>query len=111
MGGLLGRRYQVLGYYHCSSRVAPDVRYSEWHRGISNEGPVWRGGTCFRATFKGSESLKDDDAEAHFPARSAPTFGVQALRSGRTSSVVEKGGCESEPAVPPFNDSDPLKRA
>ncbi len=33
----------LLGKDHGSSRVAPDVKYSEWHPGISKEGPLWTG--------------------------------------------------------------------
>ena len=44
-------------------------------------GPFGEGVPTFKAPFKGSESLKDDDAEGHFHAGSASTKDVQALRS------------------------------
>src|SRR4051812_18054341 len=33
---------------HGSSRVAPDVKYSDWHSRVSKVGPVWRVGTAFQ---------------------------------------------------------------
>src|SRR5437899_785299 len=42
------------------------------------------------------------------PQARRPSLGVQALSSGSTSSTVGAGRYESERAVPPFNDSDPL---
>src|SRR4051812_44412379 len=109
---VLGDCYCVLGTLgkgHSSRRVAPDVSTPTGIPGISKVGPVWRVGAAFQGTFKGSESLKDDAAEAHFPAGGAPPRGVQARSSGSTSVTVGVGRCESERTVPPFNDSDPLK--
>src|SRR3954451_14012787 len=62
-----------------------------------------------RRPIKGSESLKDDGAERHFPADSTPMIGAQALESSATSFMGGAGRCESARTGPPSNDSDHLK--